>query len=145
MAGFFPGLFSKCLPPILPSQGYSMMKCSHPLKPLYQTAQGTVFRCRCCGWFNVLFGPVVLTHSRQGFRALCALIHALEPELDPALHVGARCYHLRTANRQIGLTFTEDEVDELRELLAGAAAMDELDGLIDDALTPHRNPTDGSC
>ncbi|MEM1053881.1 MAG: hypothetical protein AAGI52_00020 [Bacteroidota bacterium] len=34
----------------------------------------------------------------------------------------------------IGLTFTEAEVEELRDPLNGAAAMDELDSLLDDAL-----------
>ncbi|RMH61360.1 MAG: hypothetical protein D6685_09435 [Bacteroidetes bacterium] len=114
------------------------MSCTHPLDPLFQTEQGIVFRCRCCGWFNVVFGPVILAQDRRGFNELRTLIDRLRPEVDPARHAGARCYHLHTANRQIGLAFTQEEMDELRELLAGAAAMDELDALLQGTLGTNR-------
>ncbi len=106
------------------------MACTHPLEPLYQTEHGIVFRCRCCNWFNVFFGPIILAHSVHGFQELKTLIEQIVPEQDLAFHVGARCYHLRTGNRQVGLAFTQEEIEELRELLKGAAVMYELDTIL---------------
>ncbi|MEM1041041.1 MAG: DUF6686 family protein [Bacteroidota bacterium] len=116
------------------------MNCSHPLDPLFQTDRGAVFRCEHCGWFNVLFRPVVFTHSREGFEDFCALIRMLEPDPGADPQTNECCYHLHTPDRQIGLLLSQEEVDDLRELLDGAAAMDELDGLIDDALDPTGSP-----
>lgn len=62
------------------------------------------------------------------------MIDALVPELDPATHIGQRCYHLRTTSGDVGLVFTAEEVEELRSLLAGAVAMDELDVLLHETL-----------
>ncbi|MEM1117879.1 MAG: DUF6686 family protein [Bacteroidota bacterium] len=112
------------------------MDCHHHLDGLYETEHGAVYRCRQCDWFNVFFGPIILSNSRAGFDQLHALIDSLEPELDPAHHAFGRRYHLHTANHQFGLAFTQAEIDELRELLDGAVAMDELDRLLDDALRP---------
>lgn len=111
------------------------MACSHIPDHLFETENGVVLRCDQCGWFNVLFGPVVLANDRDGFKELRDLIVSLEPQEGAAHHASDRRYQLHTANRQIGLAFTEAEVEELRDLLNGAAAMDELDGLLDDALS----------
>ena len=58
------------------------------------------------------------------------LVETLEPDRNPATHIGKRCYHLQAAGGQVGLAFTPDEVEELRALLAGAAAMNELNGML---------------
>ena len=104
--------------------------CKHPLTTLYKTERGVVFRCPGCNRFNVVFGPVILPHDARGFMALKQLVETLEPDRNPATHIGKRCYHLQTADGQVGLAFTPDEVEELRALLAGAAAMNELDGML---------------
>ncbi|MEO0558737.1 MAG: DUF6686 family protein [Bacteroidota bacterium] len=117
------------------------MSCLHPPERLYDSEHGAVLRCKQCGRFNVLFGPVILTHSRQGFEEFCDLIRGLNPDADSVHHGASRCYHLHTPDRQFGLAFTQEEVDELRELLAGALAMDELDGLLDETLGPPDDET----
>ena len=104
--------------------------CKHPLTTLYKTERGVVFRCSGCNHFNVVFGPLILPHDARGFMALKRLIETLEPDRNPATHIGKRCYHLQAAGGQVGLVFTHDEVEELRALLAGAAAMQELDGML---------------
>ena len=112
------------------------MDCTHPLKPLYQTDHGIVFLCRGCGYFHVVFGPVILAHDTRGFTELKQRVETLEPERDPSTHVGERCYHLHTKSRQVGLAFTPAEVEELRDLLGGAAAMLDLETLLRDELGP---------
>ena len=104
--------------------------CKHPLTTLYKTERGVVFQCSGCNHYNVVFGPLILPHDEPGLMALKHLIDTLEPERDPSTHIGKRCYHLRAADGQVGLAFTHDEVEELRALLAGAAAMNELNGML---------------
>ena len=110
------------------------MACTHPLQPLYQTENGVVFQCQSCGWFNVLFGPVMLGHSVQGLYDLKTFVDTLNPEIDPALHVGARCYHMRLPRVPIGLVFTAEEMEELSDLLHGATVMHELNGMLNSEL-----------
>ena len=107
-----------------------------PLKSLYQTDQGIVFRCKGCGRFHVVSGPVILAYDARGFLELRHLVERLEPEQDPATHIGERCYHLQTPSRQIGLAFTPAEVEELRELLDEAAASLNLKALVHEKLGP---------
>ena len=110
--------------------------CKHPLKHLYHTEHGIVFRCESCYHFHVVFGPIILPHDARGFIELKRLVDTLEPELNPATHIGERCYHLHTVGGEVGLVFTPAEIDELRALLAGAMAMNELDGMLKETLGP---------
>ena len=104
--------------------------CQHPLITLFKTERGVVFRCPGCSHFHVVFGPVILPHDARGFMELKRLVETLKPERNPATHIGKRCYHLQTVGGKVGLAFTSDEIEELRALLAGAAAMHELDGML---------------
>jgi hypothetical protein len=112
------------------------MACNHPLQPLYQTENGVIFQCQRCGWFNILFGPVLLGHSAQGLYDLKTFVDTLDPEINPAMHIGARCYHMRLPRVPIGLIFTAEEMEELSDLLRGATVMHELNGLLNDELGP---------
>ena len=110
------------------------MACSHPLEPLYRTDRGIVYQCHRCGWTNLVFGPLILAQDLSGFFELKRLLENLEPTGPPERPAEARCYHVRTANRQIGFAFTQDEIDELRELVRGTAAMLNLSTLLRETL-----------
>lgn len=107
---------------------------NHTLEPLYSTDQGTVLRCRSCGRTNVFFGAIILSQQAEGLDALRRVVDDLEPITRADLEVGARRYMLRTPDRQIGFAFTEEEINELRDLLAGASTMAELSGLLEETL-----------
>ncbi len=111
----------------------------HDVKPLFSTEEGTVLQCRSCGWISVFFGSLILTQRPDGFNELKQMIDQLEPIQHPGMERNPRPYMMRTKNEQIGLAFTEDEIQELRELLAGAQAMQELDHLLKSALQPDRS------
>ncbi|MEM9666410.1 MAG: hypothetical protein AAF970_15850, partial [Bacteroidota bacterium] len=102
------------------------------------TDHGAVYGFPECGLFIILFGPDMLAQSRPGFYAFCELVRTLEPSADFALHGHPRCYHLHTADRRFGLALTASELEDLRELMNGAAAMDELQTIIDRTVDPSR-------
>ncbi|MEM8599397.1 MAG: DUF6686 family protein [Bacteroidota bacterium] len=101
---------------------------------LYETENGIVFRCASCPYYHVAFGPVILANDPHGLRMLRELLDRLQPQEDPRFHLGDRCYHLHTPSGDVGLVFSHDEIEELRELIHGAVAMLELDTLITDTL-----------
>lgn len=112
------------------------MHCDHSLTPLYQTKSGVVFRCPSCSCFHVVFGPVVLAYDSLGLSELKLLVDTLEPTPDPSTHIGDRCYHLHTTSRQVGLAFTQEEIDELRVLVGGATAVLHLEDELREELGP---------
>ncbi|HMB93805.1 MAG TPA: hypothetical protein VKP65_23330 [Rhodothermales bacterium] len=83
---------------------------------------------------QLLFGPLLLGHSVQGLYDLKTFVDTLEPEVNPAMHVSARCYHMRLPRVPIGLVFTAEEMEELADLLHGATVMHELHDMFDSEL-----------
>jgi hypothetical protein len=110
------------------------MACSHPLEPLFQTENGFVFRCKHCKWLNICFGPVILALSESRLAQFRTLVASLEPSEDTRHDLNGRRFHLSMSDRSMGLALTEEEVTEILELLDGALAMVELDGLVSNSL-----------
>ena len=110
------------------------MACNHPLEPIFRTKNGQVFRCKSCSWANIRFGPVIIAQKESRLAELASLVRTMEPTPGEGHDLEGRCYHVGLADRTIGLALTRSEVDELAELLSGAAAMIELDALMNESL-----------
>ncbi|MEM6785821.1 MAG: hypothetical protein AAF624_19035 [Bacteroidota bacterium] len=113
--------------------------------PLFETENGVVFRCVSCPYYHVAFGPVILANDPHGLRTLSRLLDRLEPQEDPRFHLGDRCFHLHTPSGDVGLVFSPDEIEELRDLVRGAVAMLELDDLIADTLGSDATDSSRHC
>ncbi|GIV60443.1 MAG: hypothetical protein KatS3mg044_1398 [Rhodothermaceae bacterium] len=112
------------------------MPCPHPLEPIYRTTHGAVYRCRGCRWVNICFGPIILAYDTAGLFRFARLIREMASARGNEPACTERCHYLRTPDRQIGFAFTADEVRELDALLDGAAAMLDLEKMLEETLGP---------
>jgi hypothetical protein len=106
---------------------------------LFQTARGTVLRCACCDRLEVQFGNIALAEDPTIFKRFCEVALALDLQ-SPAQPASDRPVVLPVDGDKLNFRFTRDEAAELQELVRGAVAMLELEGLLDETLNAHDNP-----
>ncbi len=100
---------------------------------LFQTEQGYVLRCICCGRFEVALGRLVLHLSPERFQALCERVRSVP--LD-AWEPGSLCVLSLTGRLEtvdVRYACTRTELIALRKLLNGAQAKLKLERLLQQA------------
>ena len=103
---------------------------------IFQTPNGRVVRCACCGRLEVAFGNIVLAGDSAGLLRFRRIVAQLDPDASPERIGHARPFRLSVQGTKLAFRFTHDEAAELRDLLDGAAAMLELECMLDDVLRP---------
>jgi len=103
---------------------------------LFQTPQGYVLRCACCGRFEIGLGRLLLQLAPDQFFDLCRRIanvpwEAWEPDSLCLLSLTGRA-----EAAEVRYAFSRTELMALRELLEGAQAMLELEALLRQTLQP---------
>jgi hypothetical protein len=109
-----------------------------PLTPLFQTRNGYVLWCDCCGRLQLVFGNAVLTQDIRGIELFRRLVDCLDLATPSFVLPTGRGYAVTLNDVRQAFAFTHDEVLELRELLAGTFAMLNLKRLLEQALTPGK-------
>lgn len=100
---------------------------------LFRTPHGLVVRCVCCHKLEIRFRSFWLAIDEGDFRALK---HANDVLAAEVVRYGPYC-RWRLAARScdtVSVTLSPRDVLALKELLDGAAAMLELEHLLDDTL-----------
>ncbi|WP_022836828.1 DUF6686 family protein [Salisaeta longa] len=110
---------------------------------LFQTEHGTVLRCACCNRIEVVFGNIALAEEPPLFARFHRLVAGLDLDALCADHPDVSHPVVLSADGdKLAFRFTCDEARALRELLDGAAAMLELEGLLQETLHPDAPASD---
>ncbi|ARA93234.1 MAG: hypothetical protein D6685_09440 [Bacteroidetes bacterium] len=113
----------------------------------YHTPHGHVLRCTCCDRYEVAFRTAHVRLDRPHFADLLREVHGLATARWEAGSYAVLRLTPPDAPVEVRLLLTRPDLVELRELLAGAAAMDELDALLQETLgpDPSSNPPNPSA
>jgi hypothetical protein len=103
---------------------------------IFQTPNGKVLRCECCGRIEVVFGNLGVAEEPDLFVRFRSLVKQLDVDAQARQHDDERPIFLSVDGDRFTFRFTREEVYELEELLDGAAAMLELDEILDETLGP---------
>lgn len=103
---------------------------------LFTTPHGSVFRCPCCGDYEVRFRDAALTVNRLELGELYETVGA-------ACEVAGEDWRLwaQTARQSTAFSLRGDDAEELADLLGGAVAMLALDALLAETLGLHLTAT----
>jgi hypothetical protein len=102
--------------------------------PIFQTPNGKVLRCSCCDRIEVVFGNISVAEEPYLFDRFRRLVKQLGVDTQARQHDDDRPVLLSVDGDRFAFRFTPAEVHELEELLDGAAAMLELDEMLDETL-----------
>ena len=105
---------------------------------LFTTPHGSVFRCPCCGDYEVRFRGAVASVNRLELGELYETVEAARDAADAPFGWQLRA---RTARQTTTLALRNDDVAELADLLGGAVAMLALDALLTETLGLHLTAT----
>ncbi len=97
---------------------------------LFQTPQGYVLRCACCGRFEIGFGRLLLQLPPAQFAFLCQRVKTLAAEAWETDRLCLMSLVGRTEGSRVYYAFSRAELMELRTLLEGAQAMLALEALL---------------
>lgn len=109
--------------------------------PLFETENGRVLRCLCCGVLHVRFGNVLLALAFEDFEWLQQTTADLDchPYLSDVWRFGPGT--IRVGDSGVSLILTRDEMVELHQLLAGARLLLDV-GSDSQRASWHPPPTD---
>lgn len=98
---------------------------------LFETNHGTVVHCTCCGRFQVTFNGIVLLLGVKDFERL---LHTAAAAAERVRNHPPRwwCLSVPTDAGEVCALVKSDELLELCDLLKGAAAMRELDAILNE-------------
>ncbi len=110
----------------------------HNLPYLYHTRHGHVLHCGCCNRFELRFRTTLVRLDGDFFPKLVSEVNALpvdhwEPESYGVLRLTPP-----PSPVDINLLLFRHDILELQDLLSGAAAMAELDTMLDETLSPKK-------
>lgn len=104
---------------------------------LYDTRDGRVLRCACCGRVRIEFRDLSLLIDAAEFETLLGtvvrVLDELEGREDATWQLAATTYA-----GEVSVPLTVDELQALYELLAGAQAMRTLGERLDAVANGHR-------
>ncbi|MDQ7039755.1 MAG: hypothetical protein Q9M35_02340 [Rhodothermus sp.] len=100
---------------------------------LFQTEQGYVLRCTCCGRFEVALGRLLLQLSPERFQALCKRVRSVPLDAWKPDHLCVLSLTGRLETIDVRYACTRAELIALRKLLHGAQARLELERLLQQA------------
>lgn len=102
---------------------------------IYQTQNGKVLRCACCGRLEIHFGNIAIAEPPSRFERLRKIVASIDLDRPASQTDSDRPIMLAVDGVRLSLRFTRAEAAELQELLDGTAAMLELEHLLDDTLS----------
>ncbi len=100
----------------------STLHCSVHEPNLYDTRDGHVFRCACCGRIQIEFRGLTLLIDTEEFETLLGTLAEVLDEIDEAASDSWRLAAPTDAG-EVSIRLGVDELQALYELLAGAQAM----------------------
>jgi len=107
----------------------SALHCSVHEPHLYDTRDGHVFRCACCGRIQIEFRGLTLLIDTDEFETLLSTLAEVLDEIDADASDSWRLA-APTAAGEVSIQLTVDELQALYDLLAGAQAMRALEAEI---------------
>ena len=107
---------------------------------IFQTENGKVLRCACCDRIEVVFGNISVTEEPFLFKRFRHAVKQIDAEEQADRRDDERPILLSVDGDRFAFRFTREEALELEELLDGAAAMLELDEMLDEELNSDRSP-----
>ncbi len=104
---------------------------------LFQTSNGTVLHCSCCGQLEITFLGGRIRLAPADFATVAQTVAHTWRQIQEA-DASAERWHLTadTDDGPVRVTFSPREIAALHELLHGASVMMELDDLLADTLQP---------
>ncbi|MCF0057858.1 DUF6686 family protein [Dyadobacter sp. CY356] len=98
------------------------------LRILSQSKNGYIGQCSCCDHYNFVFGNVLFIFSEDGLSGFHAMLYDKHQfqSLDTALPHG-RNHLLRSPIPNFMLSFNDDEVEEIKNLLQETLLALEID------------------
>lgn len=113
----------------------STLDCSLHDPHLYDTRNGSVLRCACCGRIQIEFRGLTLLIDAEEFETLLGTVVEVLDELEGGEDGGWRLAAPTDAG-EVSATLDANELRALYELLAGAQAMrtlgDRLTAVVED-------------
>ena len=104
----------------------SALRCSVHEPHLYDTRDGHVLRCACCGRIQIEFRGFTLLIDVEEFETLLGTLAEVLDEIDEDAS-GSWCLTAPTDAGEVSLRLTVDELRALHDLLAGTQAMRMLE------------------
>ncbi len=104
--------------------------------PIFQTPNGMVLRCSCCDRIEVVFGNIRVAEEPSLFKRFRYAVKHIDVEAQLTQRDDERPILLSVDGDRFAFRFTPEELQELEELLDGAAAMLELGEMMDETLDP---------
>ena len=101
---------------------------------LYHTPHGHVMLCTCCGRYEIAFRHTHVRLARAHFVQLIRGVQSFPVDGWDVESYGVLRLTPEGAPVEIRVKLNRADVQELRELLNGAAAMDELETMLTDVL-----------
>jgi hypothetical protein len=115
----------------------SALHCSVHEPNLYETRDGHVFRCACCGRIQIEFRGLTLLIDTDEFEALLGTLAEVLDEIDDESSDSWRLAAPTDAG-EVSVRLDIDELQALYELLAGAQAMRTLEERLGAVAAGHR-------
>jgi len=115
----------------------SALHCSVHEPNLYDTRDGHVFRCACCGRIQIEFRGLTLLIDTEDFETLLGTLAEVLDEIDADASDSWRLAAPTDAG-EVSIRLGVDELQALYELLAGAQAMRTLEERIGAVATGQR-------
>ena len=104
----------------------SALRCSVHEPHLYDTRDGHVLRCACCGRIQIEFRGFTLLIDVEEFETLLGTLAEVLDEIDEDAS-GSWCLTAPTDAGEVSLRLTVDELRALHDLLAGTQTMRMLE------------------
>jgi hypothetical protein len=101
---------------------------------IFQTEHGKVLRCACCDRIEVVFGNIAVAEEPFLFKRFRRAVKQIDVDGQARQRDDDRPVLLSVDGDRFAFRFTPAEVHELEDLLDGAAAMLELDEILDETL-----------
>lgn len=105
----------------------SPLDCSLHDPHLYDSRDGRVYRCACCGRIQIEFRGLTLLIDADKFQNLLGTVVGILDQIDEENQTGTWRLAAPTDAGEVSAAFDADELQALYELLAGAQAMRTLD------------------
>lgn len=115
----------------------SSLDCSLHAPTLYDTRNGRILRCACCGRIQIEFRGLTLLIDADEFETLLGTVVEVLDDIEGGADGG---WHLAapTDAGEVSATLDADALRALYELLAGAQAMRTLDDRLTAVVEGHR-------
>jgi hypothetical protein len=92
-------------------------------KSLFRTKEGYVVQCQDCGQFQLAFGNIVLSFSKEAFFQFSNQIsNELEFKRETSTSLWQKSILIRTGSPTVRLAFSMDELAKLKEMMEIAQA-----------------------